>query len=124
MFIASAAGITCLMRSAVGDYVAAGASDLAAGLLTECAAVAAAQGFQPALARARAILTAAGSLLKASMLRDIEGGKAVEGDQILGDLLRRAANPDESPLLRIATAHVKAYEAGRPRPSSHREAVT
>ena len=47
------------------------------------------------------------------MLRDIEGGKPVEGDQILGDLLRRAKKPDDASLLRIATLHVKAYEAGR-----------
>ena len=116
VFIASAAGITCLMRSSVGAYVAAGASDLAAGLLDECAGIAAEQGFQPrrpAIERARAVLTAAGSPLKASMLRDIEGGKPVEGDQILGDLLRRAANPDERSLLRIATLHVRAYEAER-----------
>ena len=118
VFIAAAAGITCLMRSAVGDYVAAGASDLAARLLEECAGIAAGQGFQPreaALARARAALTAAGSPLKASMLRDIEGGKPVEGDQILGDLLRRAAKPDDRSLLRIATLHVRAYEAQRTR---------
>ena len=114
VFIATAAGITCLMRAAVGDYVAAGATDLATGLLTECASIAAEQGFpprDPALERARAAMTAAGSALKASMLRDIEGGKPVEGDQILGDLLRRARNPDDRSLLRVATLHVKAYEA-------------
>jgi 2-dehydropantoate 2-reductase len=118
VFIAAAAGITCLMRAAVGDYVAAGASDLAAGLLEECAGIAAGQGFQPreaALARARGALIAAGSPLKASMLRDIEGGKPVEGDQILGDLLRRAAKPDDRSLLRIATLHVRSYEAQRAR---------
>ena len=106
------------MRAAVGDYITAGASDLAQGLLQECAAIASAQGYpprEPALERARAALTAAGSPLKASMLRDIEGGMAVEGDQILGDLLRRAAKPDQSPLLRIATLNVKAYEAQRTR---------
>jgi 2-dehydropantoate 2-reductase len=116
VFIAAAAGITSLMRSSVGDYVAAGASDLAAGLLGECAGIAAEQGFQPrqpALERARAVLTAAGSPLKASMLRGIEGGKPVEGEQILGDLLRRAEKPDNRSLLRIATLHVKAYETQR-----------
>lgn len=116
VFIASAAGITCLMRSSVGAYVAAGASDLAAGLLDECAGIAAEQGFQPrqpAIERARAVLTAAGSPLKASMLRDIEGGLPAEGDQILGDLLRRAAKPNDRSLLRIATLHVRAYEAQR-----------
>ena len=116
VFIATAAGITCLMRSAVGDYVAAGAADLALCLLSECASIAAAQGFPlraPALERARAAMTAAGSPIKASMLRDIEGGKPVEGDQILGDLLRRAAKRDDISLLRIATLHVKAYELAR-----------
>ena len=116
VFIATAAGITCLMRASVGEYVEAGAADLALGLLNECASIAAAQGFplrEPALERGRTALTAAGSPLKASMLRDIEGGKPVEGDQILGDLLRRATKPDEFSLLRIATLHVKAYEAGR-----------
>ena len=116
VFIATAAGITCLMRAAVGDYVAAGAADLAAGLLNECASIAAAEGFpprEPALERGRVALTASGSPLKASMLRDIEGGKPVEGDQILGDLLRRARKPDHRSLLRIATLHVNAYEAGR-----------
>jgi 2-dehydropantoate 2-reductase len=116
VFIATAAGITCLMRSAVGDYVAAGATDLALRLLDECASIAAAQGFplrEPALERGRTALTAAGSPIKASMLRDIEGGKPVEGDQILGDLLRRAKKPDEFSLLRIATLHVKAYELAR-----------
>ena len=47
------------------------------------------------------------------MLRDIEGGKPVEGDQILGDLLHRAGERDDASLLRIATLHVKAYEVGR-----------
>jgi 2-dehydropantoate 2-reductase len=118
VFIAAAAGITCLMRAAIGDIVAVGGADLTAGLLKECAGIAAEQGFQPrqpALERARGMLTNAGSPLKASMLRDIEGRKPVEGDHILGDLLRRAAKPDAQSLLRIATLHVEAYEAQRRR---------
>jgi 2-dehydropantoate 2-reductase len=116
VFIATAAGITCLMRASVGAYVAAGATDLALGLLSECASIAAAEGFplrEPALERGRTALTAAGSPLKASMLRDIEGGKPVEGDQILGDLLRRTPKPDAFSLLRVAALHVKSYEQGR-----------
>jgi len=118
VFIAAAAGITCLMRAAIGDIVAAGASDLATKLLNECAAIAAIEGFPPRqlpLEQARTILTAAGSPLKASMLRDIEGGMPVEGDHILGDLLRRAVKSDEHSVLRIAYLHVKAYEARRMR---------
>jgi 2-dehydropantoate 2-reductase len=116
VFIASAAGIGCLMRASVGDYVAAGASGLASALLDECAAIAKGQGYplRPAtLERARAILTAAGSPLKPSMLRDVEGGKAAEGDQILGDLLRRAVKPNPNSLLNVATLHVRAHEAAR-----------
>jgi 2-dehydropantoate 2-reductase len=116
VFIASAAGITCLMRSAIGDIVAAGAGDLATGLLDECAAIAAAQGFAPreaAMARNRATFTTAGSPLTASMLRDIEQNAPIEADQIIGDLLARGGG--EAKLLRIAYAHVKAYEARRAR---------
>ncbi len=118
IFIAAAAGITSLMRAAIGDIVAAGASDLATGLLEECVVIAASQGFPPRpafLERTRPIFAVPGSPLTASMLRDIEGGLQIEGEQILGDLLRRAATPDDRSLLRIAYAHVRAYEARRAR---------
>ncbi len=53
--------------------------------------------------------------MTASMLRDIEAGKRVEAEAILGDLMRRAASADDPSLLRVAYAHVKAYEARRER---------
>jgi 2-dehydropantoate 2-reductase len=115
VFIATMAGMTCLMRAAVGDIVAAGATDLVTALLDECSATASGQGFAPsaaALERMRAMMTMPGSTLMASMLRDIERGSPIEGEHILGDLLRRGK---EAPLLRVAYAHVKAYEARRAR---------
>jgi 2-dehydropantoate 2-reductase len=118
MFIASAAGITCLMRAAVGDIVAAGGADLAMALIDECAGIAAANGHTPTEAsvqRSRAVLSAAGSPLTASMLRDIERGARTEGDHILGDLLSRAKSDGRGGLLRIAYAHLKAYEISRAR---------
>jgi 2-dehydropantoate 2-reductase len=118
VFIAAAAGVTCLMRASVGDIVAAGAADLATALLDECAAIAVHQGFaprRPYLERTRAIITAPGSPLMASMLRDIEAGLPAEGDHILGDLRSRAAEPDAHALLRVADLHVRAYEARRMR---------
>ncbi|MBV8474660.1 MAG: 2-dehydropantoate 2-reductase [Hyphomicrobiales bacterium] len=118
LFIAAAAGATCLMRAAVGDIVAAGAADLATGLIDECAAIATAQGFPPrpaSLAMARVALTQPGSMLTASMLRDVENGMPVEADHILGDLLRRTGAADNRALLRVAYAHLKAYEARRAR---------
>ncbi len=118
-FIATTAGITCLMRAAVGDIVAAGAGNLATGLLDECSAIAAAHGFPPREAiktRGRAMLTAPGSTFAASMLRDIEHGAPIEADHIVGDLLRRGKGEARNyVLLRIAYAHLKAYEARRKR---------
>ena len=119
VFIATAAGITCLMRATIGDIVAAGAADLATVLLDECAAIAGGQGFPPgaaAMQRNRAMFTAAGSPFTASMLRDVERGAHTEVEHILGDLLRRGDQPAGAhTLLRIAYAHITAYEARRAR---------
>lgn len=118
VFIATAAGINCLMRSTVGDIVAAGAADLAITLLEECAAIAARQGFPPsaaAMQRNRAMFTAAGSGFTASMLRDVERGARTEVEHILGDLLQRGGQADAHAILRIADAHLTTYEARRTR---------
>ena len=118
VFIAATAGVTCLMRAAIGDIVAAGATGLTTTLLDECCAVAAAQGFAPSaanVARMRGMLTAPGSTFTASMLRDIEGGAPIEADHIVGDLTRRAGTQHDHSLLRIAEAHLRAYEARRAR---------
>src|SRR6267142_791491 len=116
-FIATGAGLTCLMRAAVGDIVAAGGSDLASTLFAECSEIAARAGFSPGEAAVRnnqATFMAAGSTLTASMLRDIEHNAPIEADHVVGDLLRRGAE-GASPLLRIAFLHLKAYEARRMR---------
>lgn len=116
VFIAAGAGITCLMRAAVGDIIAAGAGDLTAGLFDEAAAIAAGSGFpvqEAVLARGKANFTTPGSRVMASMLRDIERGGAIEADHIIGDLLSRAKQPNPMGLLRVVYAHLKAYEARR-----------
>jgi 2-dehydropantoate 2-reductase len=119
VFIAAGAGITCLMRAAIGDIVAAGAANLATQLYGECCAIASKQGFaasESSIQRSLAMFTSPGSMLTASMLRDIERGAAIEADHVIGDLLRRGdGGPGDSPLLRIAYAHLKAYEARRAR---------
>jgi 2-dehydropantoate 2-reductase len=122
VFIASAAGVTCLMRAAIGDIARAGATDLCGGMLDDCAAIAARNGFAPrpaALERARAVVTAPDSLMTASMLKDIERKAPIEADHIVGDLLRRGGGEGAQPsLLRVAHAHLKAYEARRARESA------
>jgi len=49
------------------------------------------------------------------MLRDIEKCAPVEADHVLGDLLHRGGEAANSPLLQVAYAHLKAYEARRAR---------
>ena len=118
-FIAAAAGICCLMRGAFGDIAAAGASQLASDMFGECCAIAAKNGFNPgetAVKRSVGMLTATGSPIAASMLRDLERGAAIEADQIISDLLARGGGrQSEYPLLQIAYAHMRTYEARRQR---------
>jgi 2-dehydropantoate 2-reductase len=119
IFIATLAGITCLMRASFGDVVAAGGGDLSLALLNEGIEIANAAGYPPrevALQRIRGSATTPGSSLMASMLRDLERGAQTEVEQILGDLLRRQKPAgNERSLLRIAYTHVKAHEARRAR---------
>ena len=118
-FIAAAAGICCLMRGAFGDIAAAGGSQYASAMFAECCAIAAKNGFNPgkiAVKRSIGMLTAAGSPIAASMLRDVERGAATEADHIVGDLLARGgARESDYPLLQIAYAHLRTYEASRQR---------
>jgi 2-dehydropantoate 2-reductase len=121
VFLATLAGSTCLMRASIGDIVAAPAGkDFVLALLEECRAVAEANQHPPRdqiVERFRAALTAEGSSLTASMLRDIEREAPIEADHIVGDLIRRGGGGDASrrglSLLRIAYTHLKAYEARR-----------
>ena len=118
-FIAAAAGICCLMRGAFGDIAAAGGSQYASAMFAECCTIAAKNGFNPgetAVKRSIGMLTAAGSPTAASMLRDVERGAAIEADHIVGDLLARGgARESDYPLLQIAYAHLRTYEARRQR---------
>ncbi|MDR0786278.1 MAG: 2-dehydropantoate 2-reductase [Gemmatimonadota bacterium] len=113
-FIAALAGLTCLMRSPVGDIIDTGSRPFAEEFVRECAAIASRNGFPPSPAsveRNLSFMTAPGSSLAASMLRDIERGSRTEAEHLIGDLLRRDPDGENaSPLLRTAYAHLKAYE--------------
>jgi 2-dehydropantoate 2-reductase len=120
VFLASLAGITCLMRAPVGDIMAASGGEQAIlQLLEDCRSVAEHNGRAPGdavMARARGVLTEKGSALSASMMRDLEQGGAIEADHIVGDLLARSdATADALSMLRTAYAHLKAYEVRRAR---------
>jgi 2-dehydropantoate 2-reductase len=118
VFLATLAASTCLMRSAVGDILAApGGKDFVLGVLDECSAVASAEGYAPRapfLERTRGMLTAEGSQMTASMFRDIKVGARVEADHVIGDLIARG-DAAKAPVARLRTAytHLKAYERQR-----------
>jgi 2-dehydropantoate 2-reductase len=115
VMLASLGAITCLMRGTVGEVEATpGGADLALQMLAECAAVATAEGYPPSdefLTRTKGALTAAGSGLASSMYRDLQQGRSVEVDQILGDLLARARNhATPAPLLAAAFVQLSIYQ--------------
>jgi 2-dehydropantoate 2-reductase len=114
-FIASLAGLTCVMRAAVGEIVATpDGRQLMQRLYSECVAIASSEGHAPdeiAQAAALDILCAAGSPLKASMLRDLERGARTECEHILGDLRGRALKHGlDTPVLCAALAHLRLQE--------------
>jgi 2-dehydropantoate 2-reductase len=121
-FIATSAGITCLMRGTVGDIVGAGYVGLTMQLLGETTSISAAEGFPVGaelLGRADRMFHEPGSTFKASMLRDIEAGNPIEAQQIVGDLLEHGkAKGLKTPLLEVVHAHLRCYEERRVRESA------
>ncbi|GGD84042.1 2-dehydropantoate 2-reductase [Caballeronia grimmiae] len=120
VFLATLAAGTCLMRAPIGDIVAApGGEALLRGIFDECSGIAGDNGHAPGeavLARSRTFFSERGSLMTASMLRDIENDAPIEADHIVGNLLaRRKTAFDGTSLLAVAYAHLKAYEARRER---------
>jgi len=119
VFIASMAGITCLMRASLGDIATAGGTGNALELFAECSAISGKNGYvlrSAARERIRATLSTPGSTLMASMLRDVEGHRRTEHEHVLGELLARAQGI-RAPVLEICLAHMRAYEARRTRES-------
>jgi 2-dehydropantoate 2-reductase len=114
VFLATFAGSHCLLRASSADIAASGGADIVVALLHECARIAS-QNDHPArpewIERSLKILTSPRSTSTASMLGDLERGARTEGHHILGDLLDRAENPAQAPLLRLAHAAIKAHEA-------------
>lgn len=117
-FLTALAAATCMMRASVGVIVgAAGGHDFIERLYDECVAVAAASGSPvPENAHELALktLTQSSSTVTASMLRDLESGQKIEGQQIVGDMLARAKSAKlVTPLLELAWCHLQAYQARR-----------
>ncbi|MEO7323645.1 MAG: ketopantoate reductase family protein [Dokdonella sp.] len=117
-FIATLAGMTCVMRGSVGEIVATPeGADLARAFYAECSEIARRSGHAlsaEAMVDAARILTTSGSPLKASMLRDLERGACTECEHILGDLRARACgHAFDTPLPAGALTHLRVYENAR-----------
>src|SRR6266700_5676611 len=118
VFLSSLAASTSLMRTSVGNILAApGGRDFLLGMLDETSAIATASGYTPGgpfFERVKGLLTTDGSPMTASMFRDVKAGFPVEADHVIGDLIARGdAAKVPVPKLRIAYTHLKAYERQR-----------
>lgn len=115
VMLATLAAATSLMRGSVGAIMAAdGGPELIGGILAEVNAIATAAGQPPSdghLDNVRKIILVPGASAKASLLRDIERGGRIEGEHVIGDLVRRAQGFGlDTPLLRLANLHLQVYE--------------
>ena len=97
MFLATLAGVTCLMRGSIGDIVGApGGREFVDRFFDEAVAVAAAHGHAPSgafLAQTRALLTADGSTLTSSMFRDSKKGARSRPTRLLVIFSHAAGKP-------------------------------
>jgi 2-dehydropantoate 2-reductase len=113
--LASLGAITCLMGSDVGRVArAAGGSEFVQALFTEVVATIGAAWrplADPFKSQVLALLTDRTSTLTSSMYRDMKAGHRIEADQIIGDLVRRAAaHGVATPLLSTVLARLRVYE--------------
>lgn len=116
ILLASLGAINSLMRGNIGEIATApGGADFAVNLMDEAIAAARAVGTSPSdefISTAREMLTRQGSVQTSSMYRDLQQGKPVEVEQIIGDLVRRArAAHVSTPLLSAAFANLSIYQS-------------
>jgi 2-dehydropantoate 2-reductase len=115
ILLASLGAITCLMRGTIGEVEASpGGSAFALDLLNEVVSIVRNVGTPPSdgfLNAARLQLTAKSSPLVSSMYRDLQQGRPIEVEEIIGDLVRRGARVAHStPLLATVYTNLTLYQ--------------
>lgn len=118
VFLSVLAAMTCLFRGNVREIMSApGAREAVDRALDANVEIATREGYEPSpssTAFARNRLTDPTGTWSASMMRDLEAGKPVEGDHIIGWMLERAQRHQvEHPLLAYAYTALKTYERRR-----------
>src|SRR3954454_20117744 len=112
------AAITCLFRGNVQEIMSApGGKQAAERALAASVEIATREGYTPtapAVALAHERLTDPAGTWSASMMRDMEGGRPVEADHVIGWMLDRArAHGVDDLILSLAYTHLKTYERRR-----------
>ena len=115
ILLSSVGALTCLMRGTVGEIEAVpGGTAFTLHLLDEIVTIVRAVGITPSetfLTSAKEQLTAKGSPFASSMFRDVQRGRPVEVENIVGDMVRRGvAAGIGAPLLSAAYAHLAVYQ--------------
>lgn len=118
VLLASLGTICCLMRATVGNVAGAPSGDgFARATISECASIAAADGYplaEDTLDGIVRLLTAKESSLTSSMFRDLSRGAPIEATQIIGDLVRRAhTHRIATPILDLSNLNLNIYEQKR-----------
>lgn len=113
-FLATAAGMTCLMRANIGIICATDEGEaITREMYAECTATAKAAGYAPRPASQESslkTLTEKGSTVTASMMRDLEAGYRTEASHILRDMLERGRTAGlPMSLMRVAWCHMQAH---------------
>ncbi|WP_397474081.1 ketopantoate reductase family protein [Pusillimonas sp.] len=114
--MASLGAANCLLQGTVGEYMRSQAGgQVALQLLQECTDTAQAAGHPmhpQAIAGFQRALTNPNSSFNSSMYRDMLAGLPIEGDHLVGDMLRRGEAAGVScPTLAIADAVLQTYSA-------------
>src|SRR5215467_6924402 len=113
--LASLGAVTCLMDGDIGQVARApGGIDFVQALFSEVTSVIA-RAWRPLAdafkSQVLSFLTDRDSSLTSSMYRDMKGGLRIEADQIVGDLVSRAAVAGvATPLLSTVLVRLKVYE--------------
>ena len=113
--LATLGGVTSLMRGNTGEIEAAhGGREFLTKFLNEVVSVIQAVGTplgEAFIAATTEALLKPGAPTTSSLYRDLQDGNPVEADQILGDLLQRAAKAgSRAPLISAAYAHLCVYQ--------------
>jgi len=114
--MATLGAANCLLQGTVGEYMRSEAGGaIALQLLRECVDTAQAAGHpmpSQAVAGFERAVTNPDSSFNSSMYRDMRAGLPVEGDHLVGDMLRRSeAAGLSSPMLTVANAVLQTYSA-------------